>query len=152
MPVIGFLAGGLASASEAPVAGFRQGLPQTSYVEDPPTCRCNRQSRSNSSLISRPQRRYRNAAVAAHAHKRGDRITGCLLHCIWQRLAQRGSEGKALNLRQLLGEQRNCIDGWSRLPSTRMTQSYQLGAKFAAMQHGFFSVIIGCVPQPERHP
>jgi putative tryptophan/tyrosine transport system substrate-binding protein len=34
MPVIGFLAGGLASASEAAVAGFRQGLRQTSYVED----------------------------------------------------------------------------------------------------------------------
>jgi putative ABC transport system substrate-binding protein len=32
-PVIGFLAGGLASASEAPVAGFRQGLRQTGYVE-----------------------------------------------------------------------------------------------------------------------
>ncbi len=34
MPVIGFLAGGLASASEAAVAGFRQGLRQTGYVED----------------------------------------------------------------------------------------------------------------------
>jgi putative tryptophan/tyrosine transport system substrate-binding protein len=33
MPVIGFLAGGLASATEAPVAGFRQGLRQTGYVE-----------------------------------------------------------------------------------------------------------------------
>jgi putative tryptophan/tyrosine transport system substrate-binding protein len=33
MPVIGFLAGGLASASEAAVAGFRQGLRQTGYVE-----------------------------------------------------------------------------------------------------------------------
>jgi putative ABC transport system substrate-binding protein len=34
MPVISFLAGGVASASEAAVAGFRQGLRQTSYVED----------------------------------------------------------------------------------------------------------------------
>src|SRR5207248_8784145 len=33
IPVIGFLAGGLASAAEAPVAGFRQGLRQTGYVE-----------------------------------------------------------------------------------------------------------------------
>jgi ABC-type uncharacterized transport system substrate-binding protein len=33
MPEIGFLAGGLAGASEAPVAGFRQGLRQTSYIE-----------------------------------------------------------------------------------------------------------------------
>ena len=32
-PVIGFLAGGLASASETAVAGFRQGLRQTGYVE-----------------------------------------------------------------------------------------------------------------------
>jgi putative tryptophan/tyrosine transport system substrate-binding protein len=32
-PVIGFLAGALASAVEAPVAGFRQGLRQTGYVE-----------------------------------------------------------------------------------------------------------------------
>jgi putative ABC transport system substrate-binding protein len=33
MPVIGFIAGGLASETEAPVAGFREGLRQTSYVE-----------------------------------------------------------------------------------------------------------------------
>jgi putative ABC transport system substrate-binding protein len=33
MPVIGFLAGGLASASETAVAGFRQGLRQANYVE-----------------------------------------------------------------------------------------------------------------------
>jgi len=33
MPVIGFLAGGLASAATVPVAGFRQGLRQTGYVE-----------------------------------------------------------------------------------------------------------------------
>src|SRR5690348_15608062 len=33
MPVIGFLAGGLASAAEVPVAGFRQGLRQTGYTE-----------------------------------------------------------------------------------------------------------------------
>jgi putative ABC transport system substrate-binding protein len=32
-PVIGFLAGGLASGAEAPVAGFRQGLRQTGYIE-----------------------------------------------------------------------------------------------------------------------
>jgi hypothetical protein len=33
IPVIGFLAGGLASASETAVGGFRQGLRQTGYVE-----------------------------------------------------------------------------------------------------------------------
>ena len=33
MPVIGFLSGGLASAATVPVAGFRQGLRQTGYVE-----------------------------------------------------------------------------------------------------------------------
>lgn len=33
MPVIGFLAGGLANAATVPVAGFRQGLRQTGYVE-----------------------------------------------------------------------------------------------------------------------
>jgi putative tryptophan/tyrosine transport system substrate-binding protein len=32
-PLIGFLAGALTSAAEAPVAGFRQGLRQTGYVE-----------------------------------------------------------------------------------------------------------------------
>jgi hypothetical protein len=33
------------------------------------------------------------------------------------------SEAKALNLRQLLGEQRKCMDGRPRLPSTLLTHS-----------------------------
>src|SRR5207302_828560 len=35
----------------------------------------------------------------------------------------KASEAKASNLRQFLGEQRKCMDGRPRLPSTRMTLS-----------------------------
>jgi hypothetical protein len=57
------------------------------------------------------------------AGARGTRVptaTCWLLHCIWQRLAQRGSEAKASNLRQLFGDQRKCMDGRPRPPSTQM--------------------------------
>jgi hypothetical protein len=52
---------------------------------------------------SRP---YRDWQFAASAHDR-----------YWHKAA----EAKAANLRQLLGEQRKCMDGRPRLPSTRMT-------------------------------
>jgi hypothetical protein len=39
------------------------------------------------------------------------------------RLWHKASDAKALNLRQLLGEQRECMDRRPRLPSTRMTPS-----------------------------
>jgi hypothetical protein len=38
-------------------------------------------------------------------------------------LWHKASEAKASNLRQVLGEQRKCMDGRPRLPSTRMTPS-----------------------------
>jgi hypothetical protein len=45
-----------------------------------------------------------------------------LLQCMSQLVAQSGG-GQGVELGQLLGEQRKCMDGWSRLPSTRMTIS-----------------------------
>jgi hypothetical protein len=52
----------------------------------------------------------------------------------WVRLWHEASEAKASNLRQLLGEQRKCMDGRPRLPSTRMTQSGPRGGCQFALQ------------------
>jgi hypothetical protein len=48
------------------------------------------------------------------------------------RFWHKAAEAKASNLRQLLGEQRKCMDGRPRPPSTRMTQSRTQGVPKAS--------------------